>query len=120
MITNLVVNLQMITPATGGGYAAINFEPDNSSVSSVPSTLADVSQSAHLVVVSPTQTGNMKVPVVDYFGDWRTTSVTGSSDAGTECGVCQFISSNSSGVSAPVAILTIAADVVLTGYRATS
>lgn len=119
MIERITFSLRMITPSTAGGFAAANYEPDNSAISGPPTNLTDVSQAQHLVLVNPTQEDSFSVAVSKYFGDWRTTRVTGSNEADTECGVCQIFSGNASLVDLDVALLTVKADLVFCGYRAT-
>ncbi len=119
MVTGLRVGVQMITPATGGGYAIVNYEPTDSTKASPPTTIADVSNAVHTVTVSPASDPQfMELNPADYYADWRLTfTEADAEDAIKEAGVLQVYSVNSSAIAITALLVTLEYDIHFSGFK---
>jgi len=115
MVKRMRVETQMVTAATSAGYTAFNYEPTNSTVASPPTTLANVVNSIHHGLATPTIKDGYEVEVSSYYNDWRNTQPVGAT--GSQCGVVQIVGSNTLGDGSTVALMDIEIDVVFAGYK---
>jgi len=117
MLTRYVVQLVPTSPATSGGYVAVNFEPDEASTTGPASVLADVVSSLHSDVAQVTEIAGIQCNVSDYFNDWKSSTIAGNVDATHHAGVTQIWCSNSQSNTTGVALLQIEVDIHFCGFR---
>jgi hypothetical protein len=118
MIRGFSATMVPTTAATGGGYVALGFEPDDSSASGPPASLSDVTNAVHSDVAQVTEQANITFNVSDYFNDWKSTyEKSGNPDSLSQAGVVQFWSSNSNAISTGVALVQVELDMHFVGYR---
>lgn len=117
LIRRLRVGVTQTTPITSGGYFIANYEATSSSSSLPPVSVADVSNSRHVVEGNPANPRSYTVTPTDYYNDWRATYGDGSSTSTSQMGTTQVLVSNSSAVAVECALLTVEADIIFCGYR---
>lgn len=117
MVSRLLVQATPTTPATSGGFIAINYEPTNATRSGPPVTVADVLTSAHADVAQVTQVASVEAYPSDYFNAWIYTRSGVTTDAFDIAGVSQILASNSSVTAATVGLVTVEVDIHFAGLR---
>jgi len=118
MVSRLKMQLVPTTATTGGGYVAMNYEPDDTNTSSPAITLTDVTSSLHSAVAQITDIAELEVNPALFYNEWRQCTLTvGATTFDSQAGVVQLWCSNANSISTGVAIFQIEVDIHFCGFR---
>lgn len=92
MVTECMFKWTLTTPITNGGFVAMGYTPDNTSVSGPPATVRDATSAAHSDLAQVGASAIIKFDASQYFVDWRPTLSSGAAAADNQCGVVQCYS----------------------------
>nr|QKN89010.1 MAG: hypothetical protein 2 [Riboviria sp.] len=119
MVSNLRIGVQGVSSALTGGFAMANYEPTDSSLAGPPSSVRDVTNSAHSITVAPGMPMKyFTANPASYFQDWRSCVSEGDLEgAEQECGVVQVYGKNPDGEDSVTVLISLEYDIHFAGFR---
>lgn len=119
LIRRIRVEARTVTATLSGGYVGVNYEPTDSNRAGPPSTLVDVSNSAHYAMATAGVPGVITVSPTDYFNDWKqcVNDSTSNDPYSTQMGVTQIGGGGFTSLAASAIVYEVSIEAYFCGYR---